>query len=277
MYTCEDYIAGKILKLDDEVQFNDRLKGHVRKGTSGRYYISMDGPNDAPFTALGMSESEKYILCKNWSEDSDDDGIFPYHNTLEGLTKTVANLWVRFGILDACKLHETKSAKEEAPKIARPCGWIEKGERFSIGGFVYTCGYIGSSGYFFKIEDAPSEEYMYNDGIFRYLGIAKNDFFQKNCEKYGGSKNILDAEICYASPYAKTLEGFNNVVDNLRKIYALPEYKKERVVTKEELEAAEVPLPWDDDRVYKDIKWHNPHTEIKIPVSKPINNFKIVL
>jgi len=204
-YTIENYKKGQLPNINDIVKIGEFIfeVAHSEKG----YWLSGIGcENDAFTKYLGGENKYRFaerVTSLHGGAPDCDSGTCPYINTLNGLAEFIKALW------------DKVDAKENKSDL------LMEDDIVNIGPFEYTICKT-CEGFFLGLNnrDEMGEKYgrpMSNDGIFEVLKQNKNAFFASATDIYGGFEGV--AEMSGVCPYAKTIEGINEVIRRLQALY----------------------------------------------------------
>lgn len=230
-YTIANYLKSELPKVGDIVKIG-QFTFSVEEGLEGnKYYLDGIGcENDAAFCYI---KENKYSFAKKVVEGygtAYDSGTCPFISSLACMARLIKALW------------DAAGTKE---------GLLTEDSIIDIGPFKYAIRKT-YKGFFLGLQNVGEVERIYghtsraNDGIFRVLGLNKNDFFASATDIYGGCEPVsID---CDASPYAKTIEGINEVISRLQKEYnRFVGDKKKHTKQAKTIAELEEEIPWNCD------------------------------
>ncbi len=205
-YTIEDYKKGQLPNIKDIVKIGE-FTFDISHSTKGFWLSGIGCDNDA-FVKYLKGEDKyhfaKRVTAEYGGADEEDTGTCPYINTINGLTELIKALW------------DMANSKESESSL------LKENDVVNIGPFQYQI-QKGYSGFFLnlnnriEVKDEFGDISGGNDAIFRLLQINKNTFFcsilKDEC------KTISDEST--ACPYAKTIEGINEVIRCLQAEYSI--------------------------------------------------------
>lgn len=230
-YTIENYKKSELPKIGDIVKIG-QFTFSIEEGLeSNKYYLDgMGCENDAAFCYV---KENKYSFAHKVVEGygkAFDYGTCPYISSLSGMAKLIKALW------DAAETKEN---------------FLTEDSIIYIGPFKYAIR-KNYKGFFLGLQNVGEVERIYghtsraNDGIFRVLGLNKNDFFASATDAYGGYEPVLIDGDC--SPYAKTIEGINEVISRLQEEYnRFVDDKKKHTRRAKTIAELEKEIPWNCD------------------------------
>lgn len=250
-YTIENYTKSELPKIGDKVKIG-RYTFEVASSASGYYLNGIGCTNDA---FIKYIHEDKYLFAEKAVEGcatTNGRGICPYISSINGLAKLIKALW------DAAGPKERLLTKKDV---------------FKIGPFEYTI-LESSQGFFLCIRnsDAMAKRYgfrMGNDGIFRVLGLNKNTLFACATMTHDGYISVpIDSQ---SSPYAKTIEGINEVISRLQEEYnSFVDDKKKYIKQAKTIAELEKEIPWNCDS-----SKNSSSKDINITIPKKSNPVKL--
>ena len=205
-YTIENYKKGQVPNIEDIIKIGE-FTFNVCHNSTGYWLNGIGCGNDA-FVKYLKGENKyhfaKRVTAEYGGTHEGDIGTCPYINTINGLAELIKALW------------DKANPKESEFSL------LKENDIVNIGPFKYQI-QKGYSGFFLslinsiEVKDKFGDISGGNDAIFRLLKINKNRFFSSILKD---ECKTVPNELT-ACPYAKTVEGINEVIRRLQEEYSI--------------------------------------------------------